>query len=169
MGVESMDKGSVRMPRDPRCEWLIEKNTKYHTLAAKVIEKNLVRICEKHGLGEELCPGDYEFLASLANAREDDVSMAQIARQLGVNPSSATRRTRRLMECGLVTKTSDAADERRYQLALTDAGRAFCAEMDDVIFGVTQAIYTGVSDAEMQAVFSFTEKCIANLQRILDE
>lgn len=157
------------MSRDPRCEWLIEKNAKYNALAAKVIEKRLTRMCEKHALGDVLCLGDYEFLSAVANAKTPDVSMAQIARELGVNPSSATRRNRRLLECGLVSKTTDATDERRYQIALTDAGRAFWEEMDKTIFDVTQVIYSTVTDEEMKAVFSFTEKCIENLQKVLDE
>lgn len=157
------------MSRDPRCEWLIEKNAKYHALAAKVIEKRLAQMCEAHALSDTLCLGDYEFLSVVATAKTKDVSMAQVARALGVNPSSATRRNRRLLECGLVSKTTDAADERRYQIALTDAGRAFWEEMDREIFNITQDIYSTVTDAEMNAVYAFTEKCIENLQRLLDE
>ena len=157
------------MSRDPRCEWLIEKNAKYHALAAKVIEKRLVQMCEKHALRDTLCLGDYEFLSVVATAKKQDVSMAQVARALGVNPSSATRRNRRLLECGLVSKTSDAADERRYQIALTQEGRAFWDEMDRAIFEVTQVMYSTVTDEEMNAVYAFTEKCIENLQKLLDE
>ena len=157
------------MSRDPRCEWLIEKNAKYHALAAKVIEKRLVQMCEKHALRDTLCLGDYEFLSVVATAKKQDVSMAQDARALGVNPSSATRRNRRLLECGLVSKTSDAADERRYQIALTQEGRAFWDEMDRAIFEVTQVMYSTVTDEEMNAVYAFTEKCIENLQKLLDE
>jgi len=157
------------MSRDPRCEWLIEKNAKYHALAAKVIEKRLARMCKAHALSDTLCLGDYEFLSAVASAKTSDVSMAQIARQLGVNPSSATRRNRRLLACGLVSKTTDASDERRYQIALTDDGRAFWEEMDRAIFDITQVMYSTITDEEMKAVFSFTEKCIENLQRIMDE
>ena len=157
------------MARDPRCEWLIEKNAKYHALSAKVIEKRLAQQCVAHALSDTLCLGDFEFLAAVATATTPDVSMAQIARLLGVNPSSATRRNRRLLECGLVSKTSDAADERRYQITLTDAGRAFYDEMDRIIFEITQVMYSAVTDEEMKAVFSFTEKCIESMQRMLDE
>lgn len=157
------------MSRDPRCEWLIEKNVRYHALAGKVIEKRLAQACQKHALSDTLCVGDFEFLSAVANAKTEDVSMAQIARLLGINPSSATRRNRRLLACGLVSKTSDAADERRYQIALTEEGRAFYAEMDREVFAITQAIYSTVTDAEMNAVYAFTEKCIQNLQRLLDD
>ena len=157
------------MSRDPRCEWLIEKSVRYHALSGKVIEKRLAQMCQKHGLADTLCLGDYEFLAAVANAKTENVNMAQIARLLGVNPSSATRRNRRLLDCGLVSKTSDAADERRYQIALTDEGRTFYEEMDKAIFDVTQVMYSTVTEEEMNAVYSFTEKCIENLQKILDE
>lgn len=157
------------MSRDPRCEWLIEKSVRYRALSGKVIEKRLAQMCAKHALPDTLCMGDYEFLAAVANAKTENVNMAQIARLLGVNPSSATRRNRRLLDCGLVSKTSDAADERRYQIALTDEGRTFYEEMDKAIFDVTQVMYSTVTEEEMNAVYSFTEKCIENLQKILDE
>ena len=157
------------MSIDPRCEFLIEKTAKYHALTAKIIEKRLEQMCRKHGLKDTLCLGDYEFLCVVANARTPDVSMAQVARQLGVNPSSATRRNRRLLECGLVSKTSAAADERRYQIALTEDGRTFWEEMDKTLYDMTQVVYSTITEEEMNAVYAFTEKCVANLQKILDE
>jgi DNA-binding MarR family transcriptional regulator len=155
--------------RDPRCEWLIEKSVRYHALSGKVIEKRLAQMCQKHGLSDMLCLGDYEFLAAVANAKTDNVNMAQIARLLAVNPSSATRRTRRLMDCGLVSKTSDSADERRYQIALTEKGHAFWAEMEERLQAMMQEICDPVTQEEMQTVIAFTDQCIDSLQKILDE
>lgn len=157
------------MSLDPRCQWLIEKYAKYRSLSDRVLEKRITRMCKKHQLGDTLCLGDFEFLAAVANADTPDVSMAQVARLLEINPSSATRRNRRLLSCGLVSKTSDAADERRYQIALTPAGRLFFDEMDKEIYDITQIIYSTVTDEEMNAVFSFTEKCIENIQTLLEE
>ena len=156
------------MPKDPRCEWLNEKNARYRALSERVIEKHLIRCCREQNV-PPLCLGDFQFLWAAANAETSDVSMAQIARTLEVNPSSATRRNRRLLECGLVVNHPDEKDERRYIVALTQAGTAFCEYMDKVMLETTRGIYSGVSEEEMNAVYSFTEKCIANLQRMLDE
>lgn len=156
------------MARDPRCEWLTEKLVRYRALSTKVFEKQLDEVCCAHGLTDKLCLGDYQFLAAVANAKTKDVSMAQIARHLGVNPSSATRRNQRLLECGFVTKTSDAADERRYQIALTEEGKAFLEDMDRAVFECTQLMYSTITEEELAAVYSFTDKCNDNLQKILD-
>lgn len=156
------------MTRDPRCEWLNEKLVRYRALSTRVLEKQLEKVCEAHGVSEKLCMGDYQFLAAVANAKEPNISMAQVARQLGVNPSSATRRNQRLLECGFVSKTSDAADERRYQIALTQQGRAFYEEMHTAIFGCIQAMFSTITEEEFEAVYAFTDKCNDNLQKILD-
>ena len=156
------------MARDPRCEWLNEKSAKYQALCVRVVEKHLTRCCREHGVAP-LCMGDYQFLWVVANAKSPDVSMAQIARELGVNPSSATRRNRRLLECGLVINLPDEKDERRYNIALTQTGRAFFDEMDATLLAATQRMYSTVTQEELSAVFRFTEKCIENLQLMLDE
>ena len=157
------------MQRDLRCEWLIEKSVRYNALYTRVMEKCICYISKKYGMKETLCVGDFEFLAAVANARTEDVNMAQIARLLAVNPSSATRRTRRLMDCDLVSKMSDSADERRYQIALTEKGHAFWAEMEEHLQAMMQEICDPVTQEEMQTVIAFTDQCIDSLQKILDE
>ncbi len=156
------------MPMDPRCAWLTAKSAKYHALSVKLVEKLLVEVCRKYDLAVSLCVGDFDFLSIVAGAEDGDVSMAQIAKRLEINPSSATRRARHLLACELVSKTADAADERRYLITLTDSGRAFFTEMDALLLKATEAMYSTVTQDEMNSVFSFTEKCIENLQRILD-
>ena len=156
------------MARDPRCEWLNEKSAKYRALSERVIEKLLLSCCRAHGVAP-LCVSDFRFLWAVANAKEQDVSMARIARVLGVNPSSATRRNRRLLECALVTNVQDEKDERRYNIALTQAGRAFYEDMDATLLEATRRMYSTVTEEEMNAVFRFTEKCIENLELMLED
>lgn len=50
-------------------------------------------------------------------------SVGQIAEQLGVNPSNASRHCDRLQRLGLVTRSRSADDGRVVQIALTAAGR----------------------------------------------
>ena len=157
------------MHQDPRCIWLNEKSARYRALSARVIDKQLARICCEHGMETPICLGDFQFLSAVAEAKTQDVSMAQIAKLLGVNPSSATRRNRRLLECGLVSNQADARDERRYMIALTEKGRGFYADMDDAMRSVVRRMYSTITEEEMNAVFTFTEKCLANLQDMLDE
>lgn len=155
------------MSTDPRCKWLCEKNAKYRALSARMIEKKLEQVCSEEGVDPALCLGDFQFLSAVANA--DAVTMAEIARMLGVNPSSATRRNRRLLECGLVSNCVDAKDERRYSIELTEKGRRFYSRMDAAMQDVVRRIFSTITEEEMDAVYAFTEKCLQNLQHMLDE
>jgi DNA-binding MarR family transcriptional regulator len=51
-------------------------------------------------------------------------SVGQIAEQLGVNPSNATRHCDRLQKLGLLARNRSAEDGRVVQIALTTEGRA---------------------------------------------
>lgn len=157
------------MPRDPKSEWLTERYAIYRALSDRVMDRCLEAMRRKHGIKAALCLGDFEFLAAVANAPEQDASMAQIARLLGVNPSSATRRNRRLLGYGLVENCVDERDERRYKIALTPRGRAFWTDVDRALLEASRAMYSSVTEEEMDCVYAVTEKCIANLQRILEE
>ena len=157
------------MPRDPRCIWLNEKSARYRALSARVIEKQLARICCEHGMETPICLGDFQFLSAVAEAKTQDVSMAQIAKLLGVNPSSATRRNRRLLECGLVSNQADARDERRYMIALTEKGRGFYADMDDAMRSVVRRMYSTITEEEMNTFSRMLEKLTANARKLSEE
>jgi DNA-binding MarR family transcriptional regulator len=158
----------IHLSMDPRCAWLTAQSAKYHALCLNLVEKHLAEVCAQFDLKGSLCAGDYDFLSIVAGTADGNVSMAEIARRLEINPSSATRRARRLLACQLVSKSVDTSDERRYPLALTPLGRAFFTEMDNRLLAATQTMYATVTQDEMDKVFSFTEKCIENLQRMLD-
>lgn len=168
IGYNVSRKDVVQVAIDPRCQWMTEKRAKYQMLASKALDKCLDKVCREQNI-PSLCLGDYECLAAVAEQEGGDISMAEISRKLGVNPSSVTRRNRRLLECGLVRMQADETDERRYRIEATEAGCAFYARMQELVQVITSRVYTGVTQEEVRAVFSFTEKCISNMQAFLDE
>jgi DNA-binding MarR family transcriptional regulator len=59
-----------------------------------------------------------------------DVNVADVATELGVHRSNATRVVDRLVRAGLLSRDADPSDRRRLVLALTGAGRGLVADVD---------------------------------------
>ncbi len=59
---------------------------------------------------------------------EDGRSIGAIAERLALESSTVTPRVKRLEASGAVTRTRDAADERRVEVRLTERGRALREE-----------------------------------------
>ena len=57
-------------------------------------------------------------------ARNGPIAGTEVARQLGVDQSTASRQIRPLEEAGLISRSTDEADRRVAWLEATDAGRA---------------------------------------------
>ncbi|MHB8681623.1 MAG: MarR family winged helix-turn-helix transcriptional regulator [Acidimicrobiales bacterium] len=55
--------------------------------------------------------------------------LADLAAELGVSPSTATRMCDRLVRKGLITRTRDDVDRREVNLAVTDEGRKVVDEV----------------------------------------
>ena len=153
---------------DPRCKRSNELSARYHHLFRQVLERQLAQQCRQYALREPLCLGDYAFLYTVGDT-DGCVSMAEVAKKLHVNPSTATRRANRLLTDGLITKSASPTDDRRYEIRLTDVGRALCASMDDFQFGIVQDAYQGVTDEQMQAVYQVMETLIKNLQNMMQD
>ena len=84
------------------------------------------------GLGTrlQLSPGVIKTLMRLA--RQDGVSMGEMARGIGVDPSYITALVDDLDERGLARREPSPYDRRVKIIVLTDAGRALAREIDEV-------------------------------------
>ena len=85
------------------------------------------------GLGArlQLSPGVIKTLVRLA--RHDGVSMGEMARGIGVDPSYITALVDDLDTRGLARREPSADDRRVKIIVLTDAGRALACEIDEVL------------------------------------
>lgn len=154
---------------DTRCELLAAKSCLHSTLVVRVTEAAIARLLAGDGSRYTLCYSDYTMLATIAAAPSGTQSMANLAKALHFHPSSATRRVRHLLECGLVTKTQDARDDRRYFIALTPEGAALTGRIEGELTEITEQIFATITDEELQAVHSFMDKCAASMQAMLDQ
>lgn len=64
-------------------------------------------------------------------AGRQGVNVADVAAELGVHRSNATRVVDRLVRAGLLTRVPDPGDRRRLVVALTGDGRRLVADVDE--------------------------------------
>ena len=156
------------MRTDPRCRRLSELSEQSHLLYRQLAERYLARECRALGLTEGLCAGDYAFLNAVGESAGDCAVMAEAARRLGINPSTATRQVNRLLAGGLVTKSAAPDDERRYEIRLTPSGRALLERMEARLYAAVQTAFESVTGEELQTVFRFMEKYNGSLAGLLE-
>jgi DNA-binding MarR family transcriptional regulator len=95
----------------------------------------------------KLSPGVIKTLMRLS--KQDGVSMGDMARGIGVDPSYITALVDDLDERGLARR-EPAPDDRRVKIiVLTDAGRALAAEIDRVL-SVPPAAFSALSQPELR-------------------
>lgn len=70
-----------------------------------------------------------QYRALVVLAAHGPQSLAELATYLGVNPSTATRMSDRLVAKGLVRRRTASDDRRKIRLALSESGRAVVAEV----------------------------------------
>ena len=102
--------------------------------------------------------GDFDVLAQLALAG-GELRMTELAGKAFSSRSAMTRRVDRLLEEGLVRRTSSNADGRGVVVALTDAGLARLTETVPVhLKGVSKLFLERLDDQEHEVLERALEK-----------
>ena len=110
------------------------------------------------GARTKLSPGVIKILVRLA--RHDGVSMGDMARGIGVDPSYITALVDDLDERGLARREPAPYDRRVKIIVLTDDGRKLAEEIDDVL-SVPPAGFAALSAPEMRQLRDLLEKVLA--------
>jgi DNA-binding MarR family transcriptional regulator len=106
----------------------------------------------------KLSPGVIKTLVRLA--KHDGVSMGDMARGIGVDPSYITALVDDLDERGLARR-EPAPDDRRVKIiVLTDAGRALATEIDRVL-SVPPAAFSALTKSELRELRDLLDKVLA--------
>ena len=127
-------------------------------------------ILEYDGKFYRVGEGHKPFVAD--KATDDDnyiLTLMAIAKELNINPSTATRQVNRMLACGLVTKSTSAEDERRYEICLTGKGRLLLERMDEHRLAASRRVYEHTTEEELQTVYSCLEKEIEALRKLNEE
>jgi DNA-binding MarR family transcriptional regulator len=109
------------------------------------------------GMRLKLSPGVIKTLVRLA--REDGVSMGEMARGIGCDPSYITALVDDLDERGLARREPSPDDRRVKIIVLTDAGRELAAQMDAVL-SVPPAAFAALSAPELRQLRDLLDKVL---------
>ena len=109
------------------------------------------------GTRMKLSPGVIKTLMRLSQA--DGVSMGEMARSIGCDPSYITALVDDLDERGLARR-EPAPDDRRVKIiVLTDAGRALASEIDAVL-SVPPAAFASLTQPELRQLRDLLDKVL---------
>jgi DNA-binding MarR family transcriptional regulator len=110
------------------------------------------------GVRMKLSPGVIKTLVRLS--KEERVSMGDMARSIGCDPSYITALVDDLDERGLAHR-EPAPDDRRVKIiVLTDAGRALAKQIDDIL-SVPPAAFAALTQAELRQLRDLLDKVLA--------
>jgi DNA-binding MarR family transcriptional regulator len=110
------------------------------------------------GVRLKLAPGVIKTLVRLA--KEDGVSMGEMARGIGCDPSYITALVDDLDGRGLARRESAPYDRRVKIIVLTDAGRTLATEIDAVL-SVPPAAFAKLSPSELRQLRDLLDKVLA--------
>ena len=114
------------------------------------------------GVRMKLSPGVIKTLVRLS--KEDGVSMGDMARSIGCDPSYITALVDDLDERGLARRQSAPYDRRVKIVALTDEGRALAGEIDAVL-SVPPTAFAALTQSELRQLCDLLDKVLAARDR----
>lgn len=110
------------------------------------------------GTRTKLSPGVIKTLMRLSQS--DGISMGEMARGIGVDPSYVTALVDDLDSRGLARREPAPYDRRVKIIVLTAAGKRLAAEIDSVL-SVPPASFSSLSSAELRQLRDLLEKVLA--------
>jgi len=105
----------------------------------------------------QISPGVIKTLMRLG--KQDGVSMGDMARGIGVDPSYITALVDDLDARGLARREPAPYDRRVKIIVLTDAGRALAQDIDQVL-SVPPAAFSGLSQPELRQLRDLLDKVV---------
>jgi MarR family transcriptional regulator, organic hydroperoxide resistance regulator len=145
---------------DNRCVGLAEDA--FERLRRVTFEGEHVERMAALGNRMKLSPGVIKTLMRLARA--DGVSMGEMARSIGCDPSYITALVDDLDQRGLARREPSPEDRRVKIIVLTDAGRALATDIDDVL-SVPPASFSALSPDELRQLRDLLDKVLAARDR----
>ena len=95
-------------------------------------------------------------------------TLAELARELQLDPGALTRTLDRLEAKGLCRRVRSTADRRVSLLELTDAGRQAAERVPVVLSQVQNAYLSGFTEDEWLSLLGMLRRLLANAERLKD-
>ena len=106
----------------------------------------------------------FDVLAALSR-EQAPVTMSELTAHLLVSNGNVTGLVNRLVDDGLIAREVDPEDRRSQLVVLTPAGRSAFRDMAAAHEGLVDSLFAQLSDDEMEALLSLTEKLNKTLHR----
>lgn len=106
----------------------------------------------------------FDVLAALSR-EQSWVTMSELTAHLLVSNGNVTGLVNRLVEDGLIARQVDPEDRRSQLVMLTPEGRAAFRDMATAHEGLVDSLFAQLSDEEMAALLTLTEKLNQTLHR----
>jgi len=97
--------------------------------------------------------------------REGKKTCSYLAESLGVTLSAVTNLSNKLVKKGFIERIVPENDRRTTLLQITDAGKEMMQKMIDRYTEISEGMWTGFSEEEMELLIGSYKKMIANLER----
>lgn len=146
-----MPSKSTELPREESLGYQV--NHLARLLAAALRER-----IEPHGV----VPG--QFAQLLALLEQDGVSQSELCRQVQIDQSTMAHTLKRMERDGLISRSPDAADQRRAVIHLTPRVRELAPTLVGAAREVNAYAAAGVSPADMDTCMRVLAAAIDNLQ-----
>jgi DNA-binding MarR family transcriptional regulator len=125
---------------------------------ARLLAAALKERIEPHGV----VPG--QFAQLLALFEQDGVSQSELCRQVQIDQSTMAHTLKRMERDGLVSRSSDAADQRRAVITLTARARELAPTLVGAAREVNASAVAGVSRADLDTCMRVLAAAIDNLK-----
>ena len=146
-----MPSKSTTLPREESLGYQV--NHLARLLAAALRER-----IEPHGV----VPG--QFAQMLALLERDGVSQSELSQQVQIDQSTMAHTLKRMERDGLISRSSDAADQRRAVIHLTPRAWELAPTLVGAAREVNALAATGVSPADLDTCMRVLAAAIDNLQ-----
>lgn len=111
---------------------------------------------------QKLYPGQPKFLCLLKE--HEGITQKELARKHFVKPSTVTGMLAKLEANHYVYRIPDPIDKRIQRVYLTPEGRNLAERGEAIMAGLTQKMFDGFSDEELQIYLRLTNKIRDNLR-----
>lgn len=109
---------------------------------------------------------EYNLLRTIAERGSDeDQGIGALARRLGVKEPFVVAQTGRLVDAGLVEKTTHPRDRRRVRVQLTPRGRALFEDAAPFLRRVNDGAFDGLTEEEFHLLRRLAEKLSGSFER----
>ncbi|MBO6060581.1 MAG: MarR family transcriptional regulator [Clostridia bacterium] len=110
--------------------------------------------------GFEANVGQKRILMMLAE--QGELTQRELTERLGIRPGSASEILAKLENAGLIARTQNEEDRRKVDVSLTESGAALAAESAEKRSGLSEEMFSCLSDGEKETLLSLLEKLRAD-------